>query len=84
MSSRTLRSRYVWGSAGSLRGEDGRLMRAAMFSSPLQSTSAGSALKTIRETELYGGVLSSALSREHLYLTAEFLRGDECVVAGPL
>ena len=28
--------------------------------------------------ELYGGVLSSTLSREHLALTAEFLRGDEC------
>ncbi|ORY32876.1 putative ubiquinol-cytochrome C reductase complex core protein 2 precursor [Naematelia encephala] len=42
-----------------------------------KSTAGGSALKTARETELYGGVLSSALSREHLYLTAQFLRGDE-------
>jgi ubiquinol-cytochrome c reductase core subunit 2 len=42
-----------------------------------QSTDAGSALKTAREAELYGGVLSAALSREHLFLTAEFLRGDE-------
>ncbi|KAK4689991.1 hypothetical protein P7C73_g94, partial [Tremellales sp. Uapishka_1] len=42
-----------------------------------KSTAAGSALKTIRETELYGGVLSAALSREHLFLTAEFLKGDE-------
>ncbi|KAJ7066734.1 Metalloenzyme, LuxS/M16 peptidase-like protein [Mycena amicta] len=36
-----------------------------------------SALGTVRESELYGGVLSSTLSREHLALTAEFLRGDE-------
>jgi len=43
----------------------------------VQSSSHGSALKTARETELYGGVLSAALSREHLFLTAEFLRGDE-------
>jgi ubiquinol-cytochrome c reductase core subunit 2 len=42
-----------------------------------KSTAQGSALKTIREAELYGGVLSSALSREHLFLSAEFLRGDE-------
>lgn len=42
-----------------------------------QSTGSGSALKTVRETELYGGVLSAGLSREYLYLTAEFLRGDE-------
>ena len=45
-----------------------------------QSTGKRSALGTIREAELYGGVLSSSLSREHLALTAEFLRGDECVV----
>jgi len=42
-----------------------------------KSTSKRSALGTIRETELYGGVLSSSLSREYLALTAEFLRGDE-------
>jgi len=42
-----------------------------------KSTASGSALKTARETELYGGVLSAALGREHLFLTAEFLRGDE-------
>ncbi|CAL1698505.1 unnamed protein product [Somion occarium] len=42
-----------------------------------KSTSKRSALGTIRESELYGGVLSSSLSREHLALTAEFLRGDE-------
>lgn len=46
----------------------------------LQSTRKRSALGTIREAELYGGVLSSSLSREHLALTAEFLRGDECVI----
>lgn len=42
-----------------------------------QSTASGSALKTVRETELYGGVLSAGLSREYLYINAEFLRGDE-------
>ncbi|KAF8257614.1 Metalloenzyme, LuxS/M16 peptidase-like protein [Lactarius quietus] len=42
-----------------------------------QSTGKRSALGTVREAELYGGVLSSSLSREHLALTAEFLRGDE-------
>jgi ubiquinol-cytochrome c reductase core subunit 2 len=45
----------------------------------LQSTGKRSALGTVREAELYGGVLSSSLSREHLALTAEFLRGDEYV-----
>ncbi|KAJ7733256.1 Metalloenzyme, LuxS/M16 peptidase-like protein [Mycena maculata] len=42
-----------------------------------KSTEDRSALGTVRESELYGGVLSSTLSREHLALTAEFLRGDE-------
>ncbi|KAI0297052.1 LuxS/MPP-like metallohydrolase [Multifurca ochricompacta] len=42
-----------------------------------KSTGTRSALGTVREAELYGGVLSSSLSREHLALTAEFLRGDE-------
>ncbi|KAJ7760456.1 Metalloenzyme, LuxS/M16 peptidase-like protein [Mycena metata] len=42
-----------------------------------KSTADRSALGTVRESELYGGVLSSTLSREHLALTAEFLRGDE-------
>ncbi|KAI0263282.1 peptidase family M16-domain-containing protein [Gloeopeniophorella convolvens] len=43
-----------------------------------KSTGKRSALGTVREAELYGGVLSSSLSREHLAVTAEFLRGDEC------
>ncbi|KAI0819430.1 LuxS/MPP-like metallohydrolase [Trametes gibbosa] len=42
-----------------------------------KSTDKRSPLGTVREAELYGGVLSSSLSREHLALTAEFLRGDE-------
>ncbi|KAG8687417.1 ubiquinol-cytochrome c reductase core subunit 1 [Ceratobasidium sp. 423] len=42
-----------------------------------KTTSQRSALRTAREAELYGGVLSSTLTREHLALTAEFLRGDE-------
>ncbi|KAF8741724.1 LuxS MPP-like metallohydrolase, partial [Rhizoctonia solani] len=41
------------------------------------TTSQRSALRTVREAELYGGVLSSTLTREHLAITAEFLRGDE-------
>ncbi|KAJ7224370.1 peptidase family M16-domain-containing protein [Mycena pura] len=42
-----------------------------------KGTADRSALGTVRESELYGGVLSSTLSREHLALTAEFLHGDE-------
>ncbi|GBE86851.1 Cytochrome b-c1 complex subunit 2, mitochondrial [Sparassis crispa] len=42
-----------------------------------KSTGQRSALGTIREAELYGGVLSTSLTREHLAVTAEFLRGDE-------
>ncbi|KIK66374.1 hypothetical protein GYMLUDRAFT_218498 [Collybiopsis luxurians FD-317 M1] len=42
-----------------------------------KGTAKRSALGTVRESELYGGVLSASLSREHLALTAEFLRGDE-------
>ncbi|TCD65163.1 ubiquinol-cytochrome c reductase core subunit 1 [Steccherinum ochraceum] len=42
-----------------------------------KSTAKRSAIGTVREAELYGGVLSSSLSREHLALTAAFLRGDE-------
>ncbi|KAK8864552.1 hypothetical protein IAR55_001802 [Kwoniella newhampshirensis] len=42
-----------------------------------KATSSASSLRTARETELYGGVLSASLTREHLFLSAEFLRGDE-------
>ncbi|PFH50097.1 hypothetical protein AMATHDRAFT_61735 [Amanita thiersii Skay4041] len=42
-----------------------------------KSTAKRSALGIVRESELYGGVLSSNLTREHLALTAEFMRGDE-------
>ncbi|KAH9942099.1 Metalloenzyme, LuxS/M16 peptidase-like protein [Amylocystis lapponica] len=42
-----------------------------------KSTGKRSTLGTIREAELYGGVLSSSLTREHLAVSAEFLRGDE-------
>ncbi|KAJ3727419.1 Metalloenzyme, LuxS/M16 peptidase-like protein [Lentinula raphanica] len=42
-----------------------------------KGTAKRSALGTVRESEIYGGVLSASLSREHLALTAEFLRGDE-------
>ncbi|KAJ3867834.1 Metalloenzyme, LuxS/M16 peptidase-like protein [Lentinula novae-zelandiae] len=43
-----------------------------------KSSAKRTALGTVRESEIYGGVLSASLSREHLALTAEFLRGDEC------
>ncbi|KAK0549123.1 ubiquinol-cytochrome c reductase core subunit 1 [Tilletia horrida] len=49
----------------------------ALKSSFFKSTQKRTALALIREVELYGGVLSSSLSKEHLLLTAEFLRGDE-------
>ncbi|KAJ2920803.1 hypothetical protein H1R20_g16293, partial [Candolleomyces eurysporus] len=42
-----------------------------------KSTAKRTALGTVRESDLYGGVLTSTLGREHLALTAEFLRGDE-------
>ena len=42
-----------------------------------KSTKDRSALRIVREAELNGGVLSASLSREHLFLTAEFLKGDE-------
>ncbi|TFY75146.1 hypothetical protein EWM64_g8868 [Hericium alpestre] len=48
-----------------------------------KSTNKRSALGTVREAELFGGVLSASLSREHLALTAEFLRGDEDFFVAP-
>ncbi|KDN39952.1 putative QCR2-40 kDa ubiquinol cytochrome-c reductase core protein 2 [Tilletiaria anomala UBC 951] len=36
-----------------------------------------SALALIREAELYGGFFSSSTTKEHILLTADFLRGDE-------
>ncbi|KAG8875217.1 ubiquinol-cytochrome c reductase core subunit 1, partial [Tulasnella sp. 331] len=42
-----------------------------------KDTAKRSALRSMRETELFGGVLSSSLSREHLTLTADFLPGNE-------
>lgn len=41
-----------------------------------RDTSAKSALRLCRESELLGGQLSSHLGREHLVLTAKFLRED--------
>ncbi|KAG8959656.1 ubiquinol-cytochrome c reductase core subunit 1 [Tulasnella sp. 419] len=42
-----------------------------------KDTAKRSSLRQIRETELYGGVLSTSLSREHLAITADFLPGNE-------
>lgn len=42
-----------------------------------KSSKERSALRTVREAELYGGVLTATLTREYLALTADFLRGDE-------
>lgn len=42
-----------------------------------KATAQRSELRIAREAELFGGVLSSTLSREHLAISAEFLRGDE-------
>jgi hypothetical protein len=44
---------------------------------PMQSTGKRSGLGTVREAELYGGVLHTGLSREYLTVTADFMRGDE-------
>ncbi|KDQ11192.1 hypothetical protein BOTBODRAFT_114630 [Botryobasidium botryosum FD-172 SS1] len=46
-----------------------------------KNTSDKSSLRIVREAELFGGVLSSTLGREHLALTAEFLPGDEAYFA---
>ncbi|KAG8215156.1 Metalloenzyme, LuxS/M16 peptidase-like protein [Butyriboletus roseoflavus] len=42
-----------------------------------KSTAKRSTLGTVRESELYGGVLSATLSREYIAFKSEFLRGDE-------
>ncbi|KAF8602225.1 LuxS/MPP-like metallohydrolase [Ceratobasidium sp. AG-I] len=42
-----------------------------------KETAQRSTLRIARESEYYGGVLSSTLTREHLAITADFLRGDE-------
>ncbi|GAA6000227.1 hypothetical protein JCM10207_007915 [Rhodosporidiobolus poonsookiae] len=42
-----------------------------------KGTNKRSQIALVRETEALGGVLSTSLSREHLVLTAEFLKGDE-------
>ncbi|KIJ41923.1 hypothetical protein M422DRAFT_229429 [Sphaerobolus stellatus SS14] len=42
-----------------------------------KNTASRSALGIVREAELYGGVLSSAHTREYISYTADFLRGDE-------
>ncbi|GAA5954199.1 hypothetical protein JCM21900_006959 [Sporobolomyces salmonicolor] len=49
-----------------------------------KSTAKRSQIRLVRETEMLGGVLSSAISREHLILTAEFLKGDEAFFAEAL
>ncbi|GAA5891422.1 hypothetical protein JCM6882_004689 [Rhodosporidiobolus microsporus] len=49
-----------------------------------KSTSKRSQIRLVRETEALGGVLSASLSREHLVLTAEFLKGDEAFFAEAL
>ncbi|KAA1114823.1 ubiquinol-cytochrome c reductase core subunit 1 [Puccinia graminis f. sp. tritici] len=45
--------------------------------SVFKSTQKRSALSLVRETELLGGILTSSLTREHLILSAEFLKGNE-------
>ena len=46
-------------------------------SKSVQNTEERSALGIVREAELYGGVLSSSITREKVTITAEFLKGDE-------
>ncbi|KAE9388463.1 LuxS/MPP-like metallohydrolase [Gymnopus androsaceus JB14] len=43
-----------------------------------KSTDKRTVIGTVRESKIYGGVLSASLSRKLPALTAEFLRGDEC------
>ncbi|KNZ46299.1 uncharacterized protein VP01_738g3 [Puccinia sorghi] len=49
------------------------LLKNSLF----KSTQKRSALSVVRETELLGGLLTSTLTREHLILSAEFLKGNE-------
>lgn len=49
------------------------LLKNSLF----KSTQKRSALSLVRETELLGGLLTSSITREHLILTAQFLRGNE-------
>ncbi|SCV67497.1 BQ2448_5108 [Microbotryum intermedium] len=51
------------------------------FHSHYKATNKRSAIRLVRETEMLGGVLSSSLSREHLVLTAEFIKGNEAYFA---
>ncbi|KAL7340040.1 exocyst complex component EXO84 [Rhodotorula toruloides] len=52
--------------------------------SVFKATNKRSQIRLVRETEALGGVLSTSLSREHLVLTAEFLKGDEAYFAEAL
>ncbi|KAG9308700.1 Metalloenzyme, LuxS/M16 peptidase-like protein [Chiua virens] len=62
--------------AGS-RYEPGPGVAHALKNFAFKSTANRSTLGTVRESDLYGGVLSTSLSREYLAFTSEFLRGDE-------
>ncbi|KAF8548428.1 LuxS/MPP-like metallohydrolase [Imleria badia] len=62
--------------AGS-RYEPGPGVAHALKNFAFKSTAKRSTLGTVRESDLYGGVLSTSLSREYLAFTSEFLRGDE-------
>ncbi|KAL8280135.1 hypothetical protein RQP46_007465 [Phenoliferia psychrophenolica] len=52
-------------------------LAAVLKSAVFKGTNKRSAIRLVRETEMLGGVLSASLTREHLVLTAEFLKGDE-------
>lgn len=66
------------GRGPSLLGKAGRGVGAgAGADASTQGTNKRSAIRLVRETEMFGGVLTSSLTREHLILTAEFMRGDE-------
>ncbi|GAA5868991.1 hypothetical protein JCM3774_002442 [Rhodotorula dairenensis] len=52
-----------------------------LSNSLFKATETRSQIRLVREAEALGGVLSSSLSREHLVLTAEFLKGDEAFFA---
>ncbi|KAI8448164.1 Metalloenzyme, LuxS/M16 peptidase-like protein [Phakopsora pachyrhizi] len=47
------------------------------LTSSISATDKRSALSVVREAELLGGVLTSSLTREHLILSAEFIKGNE-------
>ncbi|WFD06931.1 ubiquinol-cytochrome c reductase core subunit 1 [Malassezia vespertilionis] len=59
------------------RYENSEGVSHALKNFAFRSTNKHSALHIVRESELNGGSLSAGLSKEHVFLTVEFLKGAE-------